>query len=214
MVRRLLASVFLAAFPIVVIPIAITSMAAQAGAATPTAVQQCNDGGWRSLADTSGEPFANQGLCIVFVIQHPVGLANVAKSSFTGTTSAIFPAGAGCEGTLASQVFDSGYPGTAPVGTVTLHVGGCIDTTTPPPNLHYSGTFTITTDVGTLNGIAAGLINVDLTSFDFTYDLTLTATAGSGSFAATTGEMHLLMAVEHFVAGPPSFTFSGALSVS
>ena len=48
MVRRLLASVFLAAFPVVVIPIAVTSMGARAGAAPPAAVQQCMR--WR-LAD-------------------------------------------------------------------------------------------------------------------------------------------------------------------
>ena len=56
MVRRLLASVFLAAFPVVVIPIAVTSIGARAGAAPPAAVQQCKDSGWRTLTDASGQP--------------------------------------------------------------------------------------------------------------------------------------------------------------
>jgi hypothetical protein len=64
MVRRLLASVFLATFPVVVIPIAVTSTSARAGAAPPTAVQQCKDGGWQTLTDASGQPFKNQGQCI------------------------------------------------------------------------------------------------------------------------------------------------------
>ena len=71
MVRRLLVSVFLAVFPVVVIPIAVTSMGTQAGAAPPTAVQQCKDGGWRTLTDASGQPFKNQGQCISYFIHNP-----------------------------------------------------------------------------------------------------------------------------------------------
>ena len=86
MVRRLLASVFLAAFPVVVIPIAVTSIGARAGAAPPTAVQQCTNGGWQTLTDASGQPFRNQGQCISYFIHHPVSLADLA-GSFSGTTS-------------------------------------------------------------------------------------------------------------------------------
>jgi len=71
MVRRLLVSVFLAAFPVVVIPIAVTSTGAQAGAAPPTAVQQCKNGGWQTLTDASGQPFNNQGQCVSYFIHNP-----------------------------------------------------------------------------------------------------------------------------------------------
>jgi hypothetical protein len=213
MLRRTLTGVALTIISCVAIPVALAPASAPAGASAPAAVQQCLNGGWQTLTGTSGQPFANQGRCIAFVILHPISLANVANSSITGTTSAIFPAGTGCQGTLASQVFDSTYAGTAPVGTVNLHVGGCVDATLPPPDLHYSGTFTITTNVGTLSGTAAGPVPVDLNTFDFTYDLTLRAMAGTGLFAATTGNLQLLMVVDDFIFGPPTFTFSGAVTV-
>ena len=47
------------------------------------------------------------------------------------------------------QVFDAVYPGSAAVGNVTLHIAGCISFTGQPP-ISYTGSFTITTAVGTL----------------------------------------------------------------
>ena len=87
MVRRLLASVFLTAFPVVVIPIAVPSIGARAGAAPPTAVQHCNNGGWQTLTDASGQPFGNQGQCIAYAIHHPiVTVEPISQSATTGQT--------------------------------------------------------------------------------------------------------------------------------
>ncbi|MGH9191291.1 MAG: hypothetical protein ACRDZ0_02310 [Acidimicrobiales bacterium] len=37
----------------------------------PRTSQECKGGGWRNLTDEVGEPFTNQGRCIVFARQHP-----------------------------------------------------------------------------------------------------------------------------------------------
>ncbi len=147
MVRRLLASVFLAAFPVVVIPIAVTSIGAQAGAAPPAAVQQCQDGGWQSLTDASGQPFRNQGQCITYLIHNPVSLADL-TGSFSGTTSFTV----GVPGCFFVMPFDAIYPGSSAVGAVTLDLEGC-SVFTPGPGLQisYTGTFVIATNVGTLS---------------------------------------------------------------
>jgi hypothetical protein len=183
MVRRLLTSVLLAAFPVVVIPIAITSMAAQAGAATPTAVQQCNDGGWQTLTDASGQTFANQGQCVSYFIHIPA-LADLA-GSFSGTTS-FTSATDGCA--FVQQVFDATYPGSSAVGSVTLHLDGCIVIGSP---FTYAGTFAITTSAGTLSGNAAGPINNVIPPQPVDFELTLTVVSGTGAFAGTTGTIHV-----------------------
>ncbi len=184
MVRRLLASIFLACFPLVMIPIAVTSMGARAGAAPPTAVQQCKDGGWQTLTDASGQPFRNQGQCISYFIHHPIGLADLA-GSFSGTT--LFTLGTGgC--VFVEQVFDATYPGSSAVGSVTLHLDGCVPL---GPPFTYTGTFIFTTSVGTLVGNAAGTAN-DLTGPPpFVFDLTLTVLSGTGAFAGTTGTINV-----------------------
>ena len=191
MIRRLLASVFLAAFPVVVIPIAVTSMGARAGAAPPTAVQQCKDGGWRTLTDASGQPFKNQGQCISYFIHSPVTLADL-TGPFSGTTSFALET-ASCS--LAEQSFDATYPGSSAVGSVTLHLVGCANpATAAPPGIEqsqftYTGTFTIATTVGTLAGVANGPVYaVFPTPVDF--ELTLTVLSGTGAFAGTTGTIH------------------------
>src|SRR5580700_9139495 len=181
MVRRLLASVFLAAFPVVVIPVAVTSMGAPAGAAPPTAVQQCKNGGWQRFTDASGQPFENQGRCISYFIHNPISLADLA-GSFSGTESFTFGTG-GCA--FVEQVFDATYPGSSAVGSVTLHLDGCIISVSPLP-FAYIGTFAITTSAGTLAGNEVGPINnVPVTPYDF--ELTLTVVSGTGAFAGTTG---------------------------
>jgi hypothetical protein len=181
MVRRLFASIFLAAFPVVVIPIAVTSMGAQAGAAPPTAVQQCKDGGWQTLTDASGQPFRNQGRCI----HNPISLADL-TGSFSGTTSWTIGTG-GCS--FVQQVFEATYPGTSAVGSVTLHLDGCADIIPSPWT--YTGTFAITTSVGTLAGKVAGLLLNVVNSFPTDWELTLTVVSGSGAFAVTTGAIHV-----------------------
>src|SRR5580704_16536035 len=153
MVRRSLASVFLAAFPVVVIPIAVTSIGARAGAAPPIAVQQCKDGGWQTLTDASGQPFRNQGQCISYFIHNPVSLADLA-GSFSGTTSFTFGTG-GCS--FVEQIFDATYPGSSALGSVTLHLDGCVTPVMiPPERFTYAGTFTFATSVGTIAGNASG----------------------------------------------------------
>jgi hypothetical protein len=183
MVRRLLASIFLATFPVVVIPIALTSIGARAGAAPPTAVQQCKDGGWQTLTDASGQPFKNQGQCVSYFIHHPVSLADL-TGSFSGTTS--WFGGTGCS--LIRQVFDASYPGSSAVGSVTLHLDGCVF----GAPFTYTGTFAITTSAGSLAGNVTGTVsNPLLGPPPYDYDLTLTVVSGTGAFSGTTGTMHV-----------------------
>ena len=209
MLRRLLASVFLAAFPVVVIPIAVTSMGARAGAAPPAAVQQCKDGGWQTLTDASGQPFKNQGQCISYFIHNPVTLADLASSSVSGTVISQ----EGPTGCSAFPVtFNATYPGSSAVGTVTLQMVGCIANGGPnfPFVLFFGGTFTITTGVGTLTGTVAGQItNVivpvppppDFNIVPVTATFTLTATSGTGLFTGTTGTLNLDLQFQE----PPAF---------
>lgn len=205
MVRRLLASVFLAVFPVLVIPIAVTSIGARAGAAPPTPVQQCKDGGWQTLTDASGQPFRNQGQCIAFAIHHPVSLADLANPSFTGTQTS---GGLSCP-TQVHQAFDAVYPGSAAVGNVTLHIDGCVDV--PNPQSTYAGSFTITTGVGTLSGSASGPVVLQLGSpILVLFHITLTVNAGTGSFAGTTGS--LLFSTTFELPQGPSIV--GSVSVS
>ena len=200
MVRRLLASVFLAAFPVVVIPIAVTSMGARAGAAPPTAVQQCKDGGWRTLINASGQPFRNQGQCISFAIQHPVSLADLANPSFTGTQTS---GGLTCPSV--HQAFDATYPGSAAVGNVTLHIDGCVAFLSPLSP--YAGSFTITTGVGTLRGSALGSVTLQPDSpVLVVFQITLSVNAGTGFFTGTTGS--LLFSTTFEPPQPPSFVGS------
>jgi hypothetical protein len=185
MVRRLLASLFLAAFPVVVVPIAVTSMAAQAGAASPIAVQQCKDGGWQTRTAASGQSFRNQGQCVSYFSHNPVSLGDL-TGPFSGTTSWTIGTG-GCS--FVHQVFDTTYPGTSTVGSVTLHLDGCADIIPSPWT--YTGTFTIATSVGTLAGNVAGLLLNVVNSFPTDWELTLTVDSGSGAFAVTTGAIHV-----------------------
>jgi hypothetical protein len=197
-VRRLLARVFLAAFPVVVIPIAVTSMGAPAGAAPPTAVQQCKNGGWQTLTDASGQPFRNQGQCISYFIHNPVSLADLA-GSFSGTQSLTFGTG-GCS--FVEQLFDATYPGSSAVGSVNLHLDGCVILGSFP-TVTYAGTFTTATSAGTLSGNAAGPINNLLGSGPVDYELTLTVLSGTGTFAGTTGTIHVSVQWPPPPFGPP-----------
>jgi hypothetical protein len=208
MVRRLLVSVFLAAFPVMVIPIAVTSIGARAGAAPPAAVQQCKDGGWQTLTNASGQPFKNQGQCITFAIHHPVSLVDLTSSSpFTGTTSVVLD-GNGCDPLY--QTFDVVYPGSSAVGNVTLDMAGCFVTTNEVhPPFTFAGSFTITTSVGTLNGSASGPIDVQGNLV--IYQITLSVKAGTGSFTGTTGS--LLFSTTINGTAPPT-SFVGSITVS
>ena len=191
MVRRLLASLFLVAFPVVVIPIAVTSIGARAGAAPPSAVPQCKDDGWQTLTDASGQLFKNQGQCISYFIHNPVSLADLA-GSFSGTTS--YVGGCSLAGSVVEQFFDATYPGSSAVGSVTLHLDGCVVFGAPST---YTGTFTIATSVGTLAGNANGPVyNVPVppppsppSVPDF--ELTLSVLSETGALAGMTGTLHV-----------------------
>jgi hypothetical protein len=164
--------------------------ATPASAAPPAAVRQCMKGGWRTLTDASGHPFRNQGQCIAFVIRHPVSLADLTDpTAFTGT-AAFTPEANGCS--FEYQTFDASYPGSAAVGTVDLHIAGCViqenfqgDTEFP---FTYTGTFTLTTNVGSVSGSTVGGVSITA-SLGLMYTPTLTVTSATGSFAGSTGAL-------------------------
>jgi hypothetical protein len=209
MVRRLLASVLLAAFPVVVIPIAVTSIGARAGAAPPTAVQLCTDGGWQSLTNVQGQPFRNQGQCISYLIEHPVSLSDLA-GSLAGTASLVGVGPDECS--FLDMIFDATYPGSRAVGTVTLQMHGCVSLVFPPaPILFGPGEFALTTNVGTLNGTAAGPITTVFTPsglFPASATLTLTATSGTGDFTGMTGTLNVSLQWPE----PGSLSFIGTVT--
>jgi hypothetical protein len=174
-------------------------------APTPSDKAQCKSDGWRTLVDQSGAPFPNQGQCVSTVEpsrakhHNRVSLADLA-GSFTGTTSYTFGTN-GCA--FVHQVFDASYPGSGTVGTVTLHIEGCVSSSIT----NYTGTFTISTSVGTLSGTATGAVNLGASGV--TFDLTLTTTAGTDAFASATGTLHSLISWP----GKPGTNISGAVTV-
>ena len=110
------------------------------------------------------------------------GLADLANSSFTVTGSDVV-GGNGCS--FVYGAIDAVYPGSAAVGNVTLHMAGCVTPST------FTGSFTITTGVGTLSGSATGPIieeeiGVDLVQI---YEVTLSVNAATGPFAGTKGNL-------------------------
>jgi hypothetical protein len=194
MVRRLPAVFVLAIIPFILTPTALNSVSS---AAPPSQIQHCMNGGWHTLSDASGQPFKNQGRCISYAIHHPVSLADLASAlPFSGSASFSYQAN-GCS--FAYQTFDATYPGSASVGTVTLSTAGCAN---PFTTMGYSGSFTITTSVGTLTGTASGPVTLVIPDVDFQINL-LVATA-TGAFASTTG--CLQFAVLYPAPAPPTFS--------
>lgn len=188
MLRRLLASIALAAVPLFVIPTALVPVA---GAAPSGPIQGCMNGGWRTITDVSGQPFKSQGQCIAYAIQHPVSLADL-SGSFIGRSFAQ----TGCP--LVQLRLDASYPGSSAVGTVALEMDGCVNIVSFPPVLFsFTGGFSIGTNVGTLRGTVAGQITTvqgGPSPPDFAIDtatLTLTATSGTGLFTGTTGMLNV-----------------------
>jgi hypothetical protein len=170
------------------------------------------NGGWRNQTNASGQPFRNQGQCITYAIHHPVGLTDLASSSpFTGATSVVLD-GNGCDPLY--QTFDAVYPGSAAVGNVTLDIAGCFVTTNEVhPPFTYAGSFTITTSVGTLSGTASGPIDVQGTVPNglVIYQITLSANAGTGSFAGTTGSLLFSTTIDDV--SPPPTSFVGSVTI-
>ena len=203
MIRRILVSVGLAAASLIAIPVVES---APASAAPPAAIQQCMNGGWRTLTDASGQPFRNQGQCISYEIHHPVSLADLASpSTFEG---AMDDAGQGCA--FIFQGFFGSYSGGGPVGTVNLSILGCVIPSSP--TLTYTGSFTITTDIGTLSGSASGPISVNVDLFP-NYLLTLTVVTGTGSFAGMMGNLQASLFPNASLDQPLPTSFVGSITV-
>jgi hypothetical protein len=111
------------------------------------------------------------------------GLADLANLSFTATATGS-PGGSGC--LIVHLNFDAVYPGSAAVGNVTLHIAGCVS-----DPYTYTGSFTITTGVGTLTGSAPGTVTEQIVGGDLeeSYQINLSVTTATGSFSGTTGSL-------------------------
>jgi hypothetical protein len=174
---------------VVVVGFAVQPVAAHAVAArTPNSAADCKGGGWRTLVDGQGRPFASQGACISWQIHHPhVFAVGDLAGSFSGTSVFNFSA-AGCS--FVHQVLDAVYPGSSAVGDVTLHIDACVDL---PSGLVFdfpmTGTFTISTSVGTLTGSASGTQTVLMDPVPIS--LRLTPTVGTGVFSTPSGALQL-----------------------
>jgi len=126
-----------------------------------------------------------------------VSVADVVSSSpFSGTVSSQSGAN-GCSYDFLT--FTSSYPGSAAVGTVNLNVAGCFNSDANS----FTGSFTITTGVGTLSGSTSGPVAITYTTtggippvvtpVSDNFELTLSVTAGTGSFAGATGTLQALL---------------------
>ena len=127
----------------------------------------------------------------------PLSVADVvSSSSFSGAVSSQSGAN-GCSYDLLT--FTGSYPGNAAVGTVNLNVVGCFDSDVNS----FTGSFTITTGVGTLSGSTSGPVAVIYTTtggippvetpVSDNFELTLNVTAGTGSFAGANGTLQALL---------------------
>jgi hypothetical protein len=113
-------------------------------------------------------------------VNNPASLVDL-TGSFSGTTSWTSGTGGCAFPPAIEQVFDATYPGSSAVGSVTLHLDGCVAPFT------YTGTFTITTSVGTLAGNVSGTVNGLGGPPPYGFYLTLTVVSGTGAFSGTTG---------------------------
>ncbi len=120
----------------------------------------------------------------------------VSSSSFSGAVSSQSGI-SGCSYDFLT--FTGSYPGSAAVGTVNLDVAGCFASDANS----FTGSFTIATAVGTLSGSAAGPVAITYTTtggippvvtpVSDNFELTLSVTAGTGSFAGTTGTLQAVL---------------------
>ncbi len=132
-----------------------------------------------SVASGPGGSGVSTGVTIT--VANP-GLADLANSSFIVTGSDVV-GGDGCS--FVHGALEAVYPGSAAVGEVTLNMAGCVTPST------FTGSFTMTTGVGTVSGSAIGPIieeeiGVDLVQI---YQVTLSVNAATGSFTGTTGNL-------------------------
>jgi hypothetical protein len=157
-----------------------------------------------STVGSSIETFTTFGIWTGSFSYPVVSLTDLAGSP-TGTLSAVSGSN-GCS--FLDATFSATYPGSSAVGTVTLQMDGCIPLVLPPTPAPFAGTFTLTTNVGTLSGTVAGQItNVLLPPSNVgpaSATLTLAATSGTGDFTGTTGTLNV--SLQWPVPGSLSFT--------
>jgi len=134
----------------------------------------------------------------------PVSLADLISSSVNGTVTS---SGSGC-GEF-PQEFDASYAGSPNVGSVALHLAGCVNSGVST-DFVFSGTFTITTSVGSLSGAASGPEYFPCAShLCLSVQLILSVQSGTGSFAGTRGNLQFETLLQYpFIGG-----FSGSVSV-
>ncbi len=168
----------------IVVLLALPVLAAPAGAqasataGVPTSIDDCRHSGWRTSTDPVGGSWSVRAACIKWVRAHPggaLGLADLA-GTFTGTEAVV---GSGCD--FVHRTFDASYATRGRVGTASLAIDGCTDSTAST----YTGTFTITTPVGSVSGTAAGAVS--MLSRPPLFNLYLTPTSGTGAFTTTSG---------------------------
>jgi hypothetical protein len=204
MFRRLLACALAGSALLLVLP--STAAGAVDSTSLPSSARACLGGGWRSLSDAQGRPFQNQGKCVAFMVRHPVALADLAGSYVGGTGSAVQNGGT-CRpvGLDFYLKFDTTYTGSAAVGTVALHLEGCADFSN---DNFMAGTFSLSTNVGSVSGTAEGSVTATLDRNNVTVDLSLdfTVTSGTGAFSTTTGT---LIFSQH---GPPFAPVTGTIT--
>ncbi len=168
------------------IPAGVSEVGAAPPSNVSTALSLCQRDGWQSLTNDQGQPFPNQGQCTSYFIHNPVTPADLA-GSFSGTGNGIL-SNNGCPtpNGLPPLSLDFNATYTAAFGSVTLVLNGCANEVFPSEG-NWAGTFTITTNVGTLAGNAVGPTSNPFGSPPFSFSLTLTVLSGTGAFAATTG---------------------------
>jgi hypothetical protein len=156
----------------------------------------------------STETFTTAGLWIGTISYPVVSIADLASSSpFTGSATFDYLAN-GCS--FGYQTFDATYPGSTSVGAVALDIAGCAD---PFTTMSFSGSFTISTNIGTLTGTASGPVTLTSGtggSLAVLFELTLNVVSGTGSFAGTTGALQFVTTYPS--SAPP--TFSGTVTAS
>jgi hypothetical protein len=161
---------------------------------------------------------------ISFTVGNPATLADLATTNQTGTGTATL-GGDGCD--LANLVANSNYgAATQTIGVVGLQIDGCYDASD-----EFTGSFTVTTtNAGTISGTASGPITAITTPTfpspscptpssclppedDNQLTLTLTVTAGTGLFAATTGALQAVF-ISPASAGPTDIPFIVSVAAS
>ena len=113
---------------------------------------------------------------------HVVSLVDL-TGAFSGTTKVFVNS---CP--ILGQDFDATYVGGAAVGAVTFHTDGCFQEVAS--SFTYTGTFTISTNLGSVSGSVAGPINGAPFYKTFDYEITLAVTSGTGGFTKTRGALH------------------------